>query len=294
MARESSYNDPRDETEADRLRGILVPGAVSLDLVSALAGDRAMTELEDASVRELRTKRGSVFFSDLLYAVSHHYFAPEIAEMLWDEILEHKLKMSRLLGRNVRISVAVLDYLSNVTGKISSPTLISEAYVAKIANLSVRDGMTGLFNHTTCYELLELELKAYKRYGVVASVILLDIDDFKRVNDRWGHQEGDRILVELAAILTQQTRDSDICCRFGGEEFVVILPFTECHEAAEIAERIRKGASRIGIAGQTLALSAGVASCDDAASTPHALISRADDALGQAKKSGKNQVVVIR
>ena len=84
-------------------------------------------------------------------------------------------------------------------------------------------------------------------------MILMDIDDFKLVNDRHGHQEGDRILVELAKTLTEQVRDSDICCRFGGEEFVVSLPFTSSpSEAYAIAERIREKATTIICGGERI------------------------------------------
>lgn len=231
------------------------------------------------------------FFSDLFYAISHHYFAPEVAETLWGKVLKHKHLMSEALGRNVRITVATLDYLSNVTDDLNSPTLISESYAAEIATLSMRDGMTGLYNHSSCYELLELEFRNHRRYGAGVSLILMDIDDFKLVNDRFGHQEGDRILVELAKTMAEQVRDSDICCRFGGEEFVAILPFTvNPAEAREIAERIREKATEITCGGEGITISVGVAVCDSSTCTPKDLIERADRALYWAKAEGKNQI----
>jgi GGDEF domain-containing protein len=217
----------QEESSADRLRRVTTPSAVSVELVSAFAGDRRLTEAERALIRAHRDGRGEVFFSDLLYAVTHQYFAPKIAEALWNKVLVHKHMMSEKLGRNVRIAVATLDYLSNMTGDFPSPTLISEAYVSEIANHSMRDGMTGLYNHSTCYELLELEFRGHLRYGAGVSVILLDIDDFKLVNDRYGHQEGDRILIELARTLEEQVRDSDICCRKESERGPRPLPVVE-------------------------------------------------------------------
>ena len=278
----------------ERLRGTVTSDAIPVELVSAFAGDRPMTEVESVRLALLKSQRGSAFFSDLLYAISHHYFAPEIAEGVWGRVLSHKFMMSEKLERNVRVTVATLDYLSNVTGEMTSLTLMSEPRVAEIVNLSMRDGMTGLFNHSTCYELLELELRNHRRYGVGVALILLDVDDFKSVNDKWGHLEGDRLLCELAATMLKETRASDICCRFGGEEFAVILPFTDDeNEAVKIAERVRQGARRLRSNGQTIAVSAGVALCDDsAAQTAHALFERADRALYRAKRNGKDRVVV--
>ena len=244
-------------------------------------------------MRDLQTSRGDLFFSDLLYSISHHYFVPEVAEGIWNEVLAHKFMMSERLGRNVRVTVATLDYLSNITGEMSSFTLMSEAYVSEIVNLSMRDGMTGLFNHSTCYELLELELKNHGRYGVGVALILLDIDDFKSVNDRCGHQEGDKILREVATTLEEETRESDICCRFGGEEFAAILPFTnDPREAFKIAERIRTGVAKTMSQGQQITISAGVALCGGITHTSHTLVERADRALYRAKGTGKNKVVV--
>jgi diguanylate cyclase (GGDEF)-like protein len=281
-----------DESDVDRLRRTTRPDVMSVDLVSAFAGDRARTAADDLFIRRQQKERGHVFFSDLLYAISHHYFAPEIAEALWNDILAHKRLISKRLGRNVRITVATLDYLSNITRELPAPTLISEAYIAEIANLSMRDGMTGLFNHTSCLELLGLELRSHRRYGVGVSFLLLDIDDFKSVNDRHGHQEGDRILVDLARTLVEEARSSDICCRLGGDEFAVILRSTnDPVEACEIAERLRERAAQIHCHGQSITISVGVVQCDSATTSPRALIERADRALYRAKLTGKDRVV---
>jgi diguanylate cyclase (GGDEF)-like protein len=292
MSSGETNDQAHDEGNGERLRGTVARDALPVDLVSAFAGDRAMTQAEGARIRVLQETRGNVFYSDLFYAISHHYFAPEIAEDVWNQVLAHKVTMSAELGRNVRITVATLDYLSNIMGEMRPFTLMAEIDVAAIVNLSMRDGMTGLFNHSTCYELLELELKNHRRYGVGVALILLDIDDFKQVNDRWGHQEGDRILRELAKTMGEETRESDICCRFGGEEFAVILPFTgDPLEARMIAERIRAGAARLESRGQGITISAGLAQGDASTPTAQALVERADRALYRAKREGKNRVV---
>ncbi len=283
---------PLEESDADRRRGILDDNALSVDLVSALAGDRLLTEAEKNHLDDLRKSRGLVFFSDLLYSITHQFFPPEVAKDLWSEVLRHKFELSTVLGRNVRTVVAVLDYLSNITGDMHSPTLVGEAVIGEIVGLSLQDGLTGLFNHTYFFQQIDLEVKRSVRYGLIVSLMLIDIDDFKTVNDTYGHQEGDRILATMGRTLMRVARDSDICCRYGGEEFSVILPLTNVHKAEEIAERIKTEMAEHLPDGRMVTVSIGVASCGKTIRSCHDLVERADTALYQVKRSGKNRIEV--
>jgi len=282
-----------DETDADRRRGILADNALSLDLVSALAGDRPLRQAEKNRLRDLKKSRGLRFFSDLLYSITHQYFPPEVAEGLWAEVLRHKHGLSKALGRNVRIAVAALDYLSNITGNIGSATLVGEAHIEEIVGLSLRDGLTGLFNHTYFYQQIDLEVRRYVRYGALVSLVLIDIDDFKEVNDTYGHREGDRILAAMGRTLMRVARDSDICCRYGGEEFAVILPLTNVHKAGVFANRLKTELVERLPGGRTVTVSIGVTSCGKKTGTYRDLVEKADVALYQAKRSGKDRVVVV-
>ncbi len=282
-----------EETDADRRRGILADDALSLDLVSALADDRPLTEAEKNRLGDIMKSRGLRFFSDLLYSITHQYFPPEVAEDLWTEVLRHKNGLSTALGRNVRIAVAALDYLSNITGNMGSATLVGEAHIEEIVGLSLRDGLTGLFNHTFFYQQIDLEVRRYVRYGTLVSLVLIDIDDFKEVNDTYGHREGDRILAAMGRTLMRMARDSDICCRYGGEEFAVILPLTDVHEAGVIANRLKMELAERLTGGQTVTVSIGVASCGKKTGTYRDFVEKADAALYQAKRGGKNRVVVV-
>jgi diguanylate cyclase (GGDEF)-like protein len=266
-----------------------------VDLVSVFAGDRAPSEEEKILLDGLKKERGKQFYSDLLYSITHLYIPPEIAENRWNEIIQHKSEMSKALNRNVRIIVATLDYLSNFKHGMLLPTLVGEAHIAAIVGLSMHDGLTGLFNHISCFEIIDLELKRFARYGTVVSLIIADIDNFKTVNDQFGHQEGDKALIQLATVFKRETRDSDICCRYGGEEFAAILPMTDVGEAAEIAERIRVETMHIRVGDRSLTVCLGVASCDEKTTTSYALVRKADRALYKAKtgKWGKNWVEVI-
>lgn len=266
---------------------------MGLDLVGVLAGDREMTASDRERASAERRRRGGLFYPDLLFAVCHRHFPPRLAKARWWEILAHKRQLSDRLGRDVRVAVATLDYLSNVTGELRGTTLISEASLVEIAGRAMRDGLTGLFNHSTCYELLDLELTNYRRYGTELSILLLDIDDFKVINDHAGHKAGNRVLVELAMTLEEEAREGDTCCRLGGDEFMVILRHTgDPVEACRIAERIRGRAAGIACQDRRIAISVGVAACSRATRSSQALVERADRALREAKRGGKDRAAL--
>jgi GGDEF domain-containing protein len=186
-----------EETDVVRLEDVLSVSGLTLDLVAAYAGDRPLTEAERDFFEKLKQERINTFYSDLLFAVTHQVFSTETAEDLWNKILQHKCDMSFNMHRNVRIAVASLDYLSNLTAELHSATVISEASMVDIVRLSLHDGLTGLYNHSFCFQKLDTELKRFERYGTATSFMMIDIDDFKELNDHFGHQEGDKVLAEV-------------------------------------------------------------------------------------------------
>jgi diguanylate cyclase (GGDEF)-like protein len=285
-------NHIRGGVEAGRLESFHEEEVLTLDLVSAFAGDRALTESETVLLDNLKKGRGEGFYPDLLYAITHESFTASVAEELWNEIIRHKGKLSEAVGRNVGVAVAALDYLSNLKGELKSPTLIGESQVADIARLALRDGLTRLFNHATCVEKIAVELRIYERYGRPASLLMIDVDDFKQVNDEYGHQAGDRVLAALGATIDAATRGSDICCRYGGEEFVIIMPSTGGKEASLLAERLRTTAEESRPDGRRVTISVGVASCGQDTRSAHAFLQKVDAAMYRAKRGGKNRVVV--
>ena len=286
-------SSPNKETDQDRLDGLLSDDVLSLDLVSALAGDRPLTKAEALLLEKKKDALGNRFFSDLLFAVTHQHFEPDIAKVLWKEIVHHKYKMSAALKRDIRLVVAALDYLSNITENIESTTLISEDHIAHIVDVSLHDGLTGLFNHAFFYRRIDFELKILARYGTPVSLMMVDIDDFKDFNDRYGHQEGDAILTSVGAIIEAETRDADICCRYGGEEFGVVLPSTDRREALMLGERLRKAIEKNQRDKGKITVSIGIAAASPKRPlpTPQSFVKNADDALYKAKSKGKNRVI---
>jgi diguanylate cyclase (GGDEF)-like protein len=160
---------------------------------------------------------------------------------------------------------------------------------------SIRDPLTGLYNRRFLDENLGREMSRSRRTGNPLSVIVLDIDHFKRFNDSLGHDAGDAVLIDLARLLTEQARDMDLPCRLGGEEFLVVLPRTSIEQAMLAAERLRKAVSDMNVEyrGQPLhgvTVSLGVASYPDHADEAERLIKAADQALYRAKHAGRDRV----
>lgn len=168
----------------------------------------------------------------------------------------------------------------------------------KIVHLAKTDGLTGLNNHRTFHEVLGVELKRAKRYHRDISLLMIDIDDFKRFNDTYGHQAGDMALKGLADILINNLRATDSAARYGGEEFTVILPETSLDAAVKIGERIRNDIAshplRFMDKKVYLTVSAGVSVFPEDSIEKDNLIMAADDALYMAKRTGKNKVITYQ
>jgi diguanylate cyclase (GGDEF)-like protein len=167
-----------------------------------------------------------------------------------------------------------------------------------LKNLSIRDPLTGLFNRRYLVETLEREFYRARRAAAPLAIIMIDADHFKRFNDTFGHEAGDAVLRELGAFLKSSVRAEDIACRYGGEEFCLVLPQMSRDGARERAEAIRQGVARLDIksGGKALGpvtLSLGVASYPDDADTGEAVLASADAALYQAKQRGRNRVCVF-
>ncbi len=170
---------------------------------------------------------------------------------------------------------------------------------SRLEKLSLTDFLTGIYNIRYFYHRIIEEFSRSQRYAVPISCLMLDIDHFKKINDRFGHKAGDQVLKEFAQLLKKQSRKSDVLARYGGEEFIILLPQTSHDGAMSEAERIRKivetHAFRYLKKKEGLTISLGVAaSPHDRIRTHDDLISFADQALFVAKNSGRNRVATFR
>jgi diguanylate cyclase (GGDEF)-like protein len=165
----------------------------------------------------------------------------------------------------------------------------------RLQGLSATDALTGIANRRTFDERLAVEVARANRYGTPLSLVMVDLDHFKELNDRFGHLAGDEVLKRVAALVDREKRLGDVVARFGGEEFAAILPHTEPRAALAWAERVRQliaGTEVRSDAGAlTVTASFGIAGAIPATEQVHALIENADQALYEAKSQGRNRVV---
>jgi len=184
-------------------------------------------------------------------------------------------------------------------------TLANEAAMAlqvvdmheNLQRMSITDGLTGLFNHREFYQQLHRELERARRYRHTVSLLIIDVDNFKLYNDRFGHLAGDLALRKISDLLRQCARATDIVARYGGEEFAVILPESTSAGALMLAERVKTEIANHNflpqVAGEVhLTVSIGIYSAEEGAVTEDQLVSYADEAAYSAKHSGKNCVVM--
>jgi len=191
----------------------------------------------------------------------------------------------------VSLLALVGNHVSLILGKLK---LFQET-----KRLSITDSLTGLYNRRYFYKHIDIEIARSKRYGNVFSVMLFDIDNFKRINDNYGHQAGDIVLQGLAQILLTVSRETDIVVRYGGEEFIVILPNTAEEEAAALAERIKNTVEETVFTlndseNVNITLSGGIASFPLSAADSKTLLYAADSALYSAKETGKNKIICFK
>lgn len=171
--------------------------------------------------------------------------------------------------------------------------MASERMRAEFEYLATHDGLTGALTRRAIFQACTVEWERWKRYGTAFSLLLLDIDHFKRINDQWGHQAGDKVLADFSALAAANLRKVDRLGRYGGEEFLVLLPPSDGASARAMAERLRHIAEQSlgGLRHPGCTISVGVATVHATDANVDALLARADAALYQAKNRGRNQVV---
>jgi diguanylate cyclase (GGDEF)-like protein len=194
-----------------------------------------------------------------------------------------------------RLHVGRTDELGALAGAFNAMAKELEKDRQALKELSVRDPLTGLYNHREFFRLLREEAPRSRRYRHPLSLLMIDIDYFKKINDTYGHPAGDRVLSAVAGIIRRELRQVDQVARYGGEEFAAILPETDESEAFALATRIRQAVAARPLAisetkGVELTISIGLAVFPDDATAEEGLVEKADHALYAAKAAGRNRV----
>lgn len=190
---------------------------------------------------------------------------------------------------NQEFSLSELQLLSTLSSQVA--VTIENA---RLYELAIRDGLTKVYIHRYFQQQLDYEIKRSNRYKREVSLIMLDIDNFKSLNDNYGHQLGDHVLKEVSRILKESFRGTDIICRYGGDEFAVIMPEIDITQAKVASERVRETISNhdfgLANAGSKITVSMGISTYPDFASTKEDFIRKADQALYKSKREGRNRV----
>ncbi len=189
-----------------------------------------------------------------------------------------------------------LQYTSSLIRDILAASLANAKLYERVKNESEMDYLTETRSRRVFDAMLEAEYKRSLRYDHAFCVMILDVDRFKTINDQHGHSAGDQILCGLAEVLRGELRETDVLARYGGDEFVILMPQTKLDGAMDLADRMRRTVgSRLSIAGQTITISCGVAEWTGLRDETIAeVLRRADAALYQAKRGGRNRVETVR
>jgi diguanylate cyclase (GGDEF)-like protein len=258
-----------------------------------------LTDDDDKLIYELNRmikKGGAQVCQVIFHVLTHLDMDLKKAEDCWHEIVAHREIMEDCLGRKVNLRTAICDYFGSINKSLKNPIVVEIHIFESKTNISKYDYLTGLYTRGSFEGSLVRELARSKRHETETSLLFFDLDDFKKVNDAFGHLAGDVALKHVAGVILKQVRAKDIAARYGGEEVAVILPETGKPEALMVAERIREKVEKcpfdfMGTAVK-LTVSCGVASFPIDANESSKLIKCADDALYRAKSYGKNNVVL--
>lgn len=184
--------------------------------------------------------------------------------------------------------------LAKIICRESAKSMTSSLNFQKVKELAIRDGLTGLYNHRHFQEMLTYTLHHADRFSTEASLLMLDVDDLKKINDTYGHQAGDAVLSSIGSTLTESLRKIDIPARYGGDEFAVILPNTNKQGSVAVAEKIRSRLKKVTLKSDSrevpVTFSIGIATFPQSASGKELLIEKADRALYESKNHGKNRI----
>ncbi len=267
---------------------------VDIDKNKITLEDIEFISRDEMSQNEYIIKFNDEIYSDIFLRLTHRYFSDEVARLFWLRVLNHRDELIIRLKRDPGLIVSCLDYLTNIENILVDATIIEEGKSQYIITTNLIDNMTSLFIRSVFDVFIKKETDFSVRTKTPLALMMIDLDDFKEVNDNFGHQAGDNVLSVIGGLILESIRKMDIACRYGGEELAVIMPNTDLSSSKIIAERIRKKIEEYEFDGFKVTASIGLSIFDSNANNTIDLVYLADKALYKAKMDGKNRVVTSR
>lgn len=230
-------------------------------------------------------------WSDLLYLIGNISVTNKEAQEYFGRLEDHRQEIEAALGYPVDLRVALMNYFTRVQRRYESPKIVEFREYQESLALALSDGLTGLLNRRSMEELLRNELARASRYKTCFSLVFVDVDNFKLINDSYGHHVGDETLQCFGQFLRAQIRGEDVAARWGGEEFVMLLPQTGTEGVQRFARRLLSAVHRHDFPDNiSLTFSAGVAEYPRDGTAIETLVKTADERMYYAKHHGKDQV----
>lgn len=230
----------------------------------------------------------------ILYNLVQLNFSKDEACTYWTAIINHAEKMQTSLGRKIGLATAACDYFSTIRPYLNNPKLIEFTRFEETLKSAHQDFLTGLLTRTAFQSSFDQEISRATRHNHNISMIFFDLDKFKNINDTYGHLAGDEVLKEVGKVLLDSKRKEDIACRFGGDEFVILLPETNKFMGLLVGKKLLDQINSLIVCHKDEKIS--VSCCGGLASFPQDsrdgqdLMSYADQALYQAKNRGKHEL----
>jgi diguanylate cyclase (GGDEF)-like protein len=262
-----------------------------LDYFEQFANDDARLIKE---LHALIAQQGKDVYTYIFQILTNLDLPPAEAEQHWNHIISHSRDLSAAMGREVNLRTAACDYFCSINKSLHNPKIIEIHLFEKTARSSTFDSLTGLLNRNAFDEMLSREISRAKRHDSNLTLLFLDLDDFKKINDTLGHMAGDEVLKKVAQLIMVGKRSEDIAARYGGEEITILLPETSKADGWLIGERVRQRVEETEIRYEAqnikMTLSGGLASYPIDASDGLTLLKNADKAMYRAKSFGKNNI----
>ncbi len=271
---------------------------IPYELLDIICTGKEATDEQKREITAISKDLGKRFYPEILFLLTFNEIDnPQLAEKICRKISEHKKSLENKIGRPILLELAARDYI-HFRSQADSPALVNrENVITRIARQAIPDSKTDTFTDEHLQTEVQREIDRAYRYGLIFSVIMIGLDNFKIINDTYGHQKEDQVMPFCVSLIEENLRKPDRLFRFRGDKFLILLPQTNIKGAGKIAGKLMELLNTIPCEAidQTISASMGISSFVNYHSNNYKrLIKSADQALYKAKKEGKNHIALWR